>query len=146
MTCEHSARQCVRSVGTLSDLEAAMKVSIARLRDALQLRNAALRILNRVGDDITVADSERGYCHHIRQVKIEDLTIMCSRPERKQQLLDIWQGKKVFSIWWSDGLTPYVVAFHPGTWKRTLTRADLELTCDSIKCSDELKKWLLSGS
>lgn len=122
-----------------------MKVSNARLREALQLRDAALRILSRVGYDITVADSERGYCHHNRQAKIKDLTIMCGRPERKQ-LLDIWQGKKVFSISWSDVLTPYVVAFDPGTWKRTLTRADIELTLESIECSAELKKWLIRAS
>jgi hypothetical protein len=145
MAREHSAKQRARSVGTLSDLEAAMKVSITGLRDALQLRSAALRILNRVGEDVTVADSERGYCYRVRRVRIKDLTIMCSQLERKQQLLDIWQGKKVFSIRWSDGLPPYVVAICPGTWKRTLTRADLELTLDSIKFSAELKKWLLSG-
>jgi hypothetical protein len=119
-----------------------MKVSNARLREALQLRDAALRILNRVGYDITVADSERGYCHHNSQVKINDLTIMCSRPARAQ-LLDVWQGKKVFSISWNDGLTPYVVAFRPGTWMRTLTRADIKLTLESIECSAELKRWLI---
>jgi hypothetical protein len=63
-----------------------MKVSNTRLRDALQLRNAALRILNRVGDDITVADSERGYCHRTRQVKIKDLTIMCMPTQTRPAL------------------------------------------------------------
>jgi hypothetical protein len=111
-----------------------MKVSKARLTEALQLRDAALRLLNLVGHDITVADSERGYCHHNRQVKIDDLTIMCSRPGRGQ-LLDIWQGKKVFSISWTDGLPAYVVAFRPGTWKRSLARADVKFTLEAIECS-----------
>jgi hypothetical protein len=119
-----------------------MKVSKDRLREALQLRDAALRILNRVGHNITVANSERGYCHHSRQVKINDLTIMFSRPGR-EQLLDVWQGKKVFSISWNDGSTPYVVAFRPGTWKRCLTRADVKFTLEAIECSAELKKWLI---
>jgi hypothetical protein len=119
-----------------------MKVSEARLREALQLRDAALRILNRIGRDVTVADSERGYCHHVRQVKINDLTIMCSRPERGQ-LLDIWQGKKVFSISWNATSRPYLVAFCVGSWKRTLTRADIRLTLESIECSAALKKWLI---
>lgn len=119
-----------------------MKVSNARLREALQLRDAALRILNRVGCDITIADSGRGYCNHNRQAKINDLTIMCSRLGRGQ-LLDIWQGKKVFSISWNDGLPPYVVAFRPGTWKRSLTQADVKFTLEALECSAELKKWLI---
>jgi hypothetical protein len=121
-----------------------MKVSNARLREALQLRDAALRILNRVGYDITIADSGRGYCNHHRQAKINDLAITCSRPGR-EQLLDIWQGKKVFSISWTDGLTPYVVAFFPGPWKGSLTRADVKFTLEAIECSAELKKWLIGN-
>jgi hypothetical protein len=125
-----------------SESGTAMKVSKARLREALQLRDAALRILNRVGYDITFADSGRGYCNHNRQAKINDLTIMCSRLGRGQ-LLDIWQGKKVFSISWTDGLPTYVVAFRPGTWKRSVARADVKFTLEDLECSAGLKKWLI---
>jgi hypothetical protein len=113
----------------------------ARLMEALELRDAALRILNHVGYDMTIADS-RGYCNHNRQAEINDLTIMCSRFGR-WQLLDIWQGKKVFSITWTDGLPTYVVAFRPGTWKGSLSRADVKFTLEAIECSAELKKWLI---
>src|ERR1700730_11930631 len=51
-----------------------MKVSKARLEKALQLRDAAVRILTRIGYDAIIADSERGYCHRTIQAKINDLT------------------------------------------------------------------------
>lgn len=37
-----------------------MKVSNARLKKAVQLRDAAIRILNRMGNEAIIADSERG--------------------------------------------------------------------------------------
>jgi hypothetical protein len=52
--------------------------------------------------------------------------MLFSRPGG-EQLLDIWQGRKVFSISWNDFGPPYVVAFRPGSWQRLLFEADIEL-------------------
>jgi len=119
-----------------------MKVSTQRLTRALQLRNAALRVLSSTGYDITIADFEKGYCHRSKQAKVHGLTIMCSRPDR-QWLLDIWTNKKVFSIRWNNGVTPYVVAFRPGDWETILVRLDIAQTLDSVECSTTLKNWLI---
>lgn len=119
-----------------------MKVSKARLIEALQLRDAALRILNCVGYDLTIPDRQGRYFHNNRQAKINGLTIMSGR-FGCGQLLDVWQGNKVFSITWNDGFAPYVVAFRPGTWKGSLARADLKFALESVECSAELKKWLV---
>lgn len=121
-----------------------MKVSNARLKKAIELRDAAVRILNRMGNEAIIADSERGYCHRTIQAKINDLAILYSRPEHGH-LLDIWRGRKVFSIAWTATRTPYVVAFRTGEWERTLLQADAKLTWASIRCSFELKSWLTGG-
>jgi hypothetical protein len=94
-----------------------MKVSKARLDEALQLRDAALRILGRTGLDTILADRDRR--HHIRQVDMNGLTIMHSHPFG-EQLLDIWQGRKVFSVAWDATGTLTVVAFRPGDWQNLL--------------------------
>jgi hypothetical protein len=94
-----------------------MKVSKARLDEALELRDAALRILGRTGLDTIFADRNRR--HHTRQIEMNGLTIMHSRPAR-QQLLDIWQARKVFSVAWDATETLTVVAFRPGDWQDIL--------------------------
>jgi hypothetical protein len=94
-----------------------------------------------MGYEVVLADSERGYCHRVIQAKIDDLTILRSRPEHAH-LLDIWAGIKVFSITWTETRTPYVVAFRTGDWERRLLGAHAELTWDSVRCSSELKSWL----
>jgi hypothetical protein len=51
---------------------------------------------------------------------------MHSRPAG-EQLLDIWQGRKVFSIVWDVTGTLTVVAFRPSDWRdalRALAQAD----------------------
>jgi hypothetical protein len=101
-----------------------MKVSKTRLETALQLRDMACRILKHIGAVTTIGNS-RGDCAESREAKINDLIILCSRTGG-EDLLDIWQGIKVFSISWNDS-GPYVVAFRPGTWQRLLVEADIEL-------------------
>jgi hypothetical protein len=122
----------------------AMKVSSARLERAIELRDAALRILARIGYDAIIADSERGYCHRTKQAKINELTILYSRPEHGNSI-DLWKGRKVFSIAWRGNRIPYVMAFRSGDWERALLCADAELTWTSVKCSAELKSWLSGG-
>jgi len=119
-----------------------MKVSSARLERALQLRDAAVRVLNHIGYDV-IAGSEGGYCHYTRQAKLNDLTILYSR---RRHLIDVWQGEKVFSITWIAAEGPNVRAFRSGNWERVLLNTDAELTWTSVKCSPELKRWLRVGS
>lgn len=118
-----------------------MKVSNARLERAIELRDAALRILTHIGHDAIIADSERGYCHHTKQAKINELTILYSRPEHEHSI-DVWKGRKVFSIAWRGNRIPYVVAFRSGDWERALLCGDAALTWKSVQCSAELKSWL----
>jgi hypothetical protein len=117
-----------------------MKVSRARLERAEQLRDAALRILARAGHEVVISDEERGFCPRTIQVKVNGLTILRSWHER-EQLLDVWQFRKVFSIAWT-GTRTYLVTFRPGTWENILLGADAELTWASVRCSFELKRWL----
>lgn len=101
-----------------------MKVSQARLDEARQLRNAALRVLDRTALDTIVGD--RGVRHHTRQLEVNGLTIMHSAPAG-EQLLDIWQGRKVFSVIWDMTGTLTVLAFRSGDWLdvlRALAEAD----------------------
>jgi hypothetical protein len=121
-----------------------MKVSKARPEKALELRDAAMRILTRTGRNAIIADSERGYCHHVKRAKIDDLTVMYSSPEG-EHTLDVWQGTKVFSIAWRGTRTPYVARFCPGDWERILREKDVELTLSSVQCSIDLKSWLTGG-
>jgi hypothetical protein len=101
-----------------------MKVSRIRLEIALQLRDTACRILQHIGTVATIASS-RGDCHESREAKVKDLIILCSHHDG-EQLLDIWQRRKVFSISWNNSDTPHVVAFRPGAWQKRLFEADIE--------------------
>lgn len=119
-----------------------MKVSSARLERAVQVRDAALRVLRHTGYDFTIADTEKGYCHRTRKAKVDGLIIMWSRPGH-QQLIDIWVDKKVFSIRWNDAETPSLIAFRPGDWEAILMRFDISQILESVECSTELRKWLI---
>jgi hypothetical protein len=90
-----------------------MKSSIAKLNQAKQLRDAALTGLNRHGLDTIVGDRDER--KRTRQIEIEGLLIMHSRPAG-EQLLDIWQGVKVFSVAWDAAGSLTVVSFCPGDW------------------------------
>ena len=94
-----------------------MKVSKAKLSEARQLRDAALRLLDREGLDTILSD--RGTRHATRQIELDGFLIMHSRPAG-EQLLDIWQGPKVFSVAWDATGFLKVVAFRPGSWKDRL--------------------------
>jgi hypothetical protein len=96
-----------------------MKASKARLEEAIRLRNIALRLLELLGEDTTIPAYGGRYRVPVREVRANGLTIGYSR-SYGEELLDIWQGRKVFSIAWDAGETPYVVAFHPGSWQDTL--------------------------
>jgi hypothetical protein len=101
-----------------------MKTSAAKLNETKQLRDAALNVLDREGLDTILAD--RGTRHRTRQVEIEGLSIMHSRPAG-EQLLDIWHGVKVFSVAWDATGSLTVVVFRPGEWRgklRALAGAD----------------------
>lgn len=98
-----------------------MKVSKTRMKIALQVRDTACRIVRQIGTDTTIIDS-RGDWHPTREAKIGGLLILWS-PRGNEQLIDIWQGQKVFSISWSDS-GPYVVAFRPGSWMSLILSVD----------------------
>jgi hypothetical protein len=92
-------------------LKAPMKVSIARLNETKQLRDAALTVLNRNGIDTIIGDRDER--HRTWKIEIEGLSIMHS-PHAGEQLLDIWQGEKVFSVAWDATGSLTVVSFRPG--------------------------------
>jgi hypothetical protein len=94
-----------------------MKISAAKLNEAEQLRDAALIVLDRNGWDTIIGD--RGERHRTRQIEIEGLSISHSRPAG-EQLLDIWQGSKVFSVAWDATGLLTVVALRPGNWREIL--------------------------
>jgi hypothetical protein len=101
-----------------------MKVSKRRLETALQVRDTACRILTRIGT-VTTIDNARGNRYRCREVRIGDLLILWSRPS-DEQMIDIWTGRKVFSISWPHSGRPHVVAFRPGSWLGLLFSADFE--------------------
>lgn len=94
-----------------------MKTSMAKLNEAKQLRDAALSLLDREGLGTIVAD--RGTRHCTRQIEVEGLSIMHGRAAG-EQLLDIRQGPKVFSVAWDATGSLTVVAFRSGSWRDTL--------------------------
>jgi hypothetical protein len=94
-----------------------VKISRARLDEAQELRATALRILDRSGLDTILYDPQKR--HHTRQAEIGGLTIMHSSPQG-EQLLDIWQDRKVFSIAWDATGAIQVVSFRPGNWREIL--------------------------
>ncbi|TAH66374.1 MAG: hypothetical protein EWM45_11665 [Rhodopseudomonas palustris] len=71
--------------------------SKSKLVQALELRDAALTLLDRAG--LHTIHGDRGTRHHTRQVNIQRLKIMQSRLSG-EQLLDIWNGTKIFSVAW----------------------------------------------
>lgn len=98
--------------------EIAVKVSHTRLNEAKKLRESALRVLDRSGLDTIIYDHQKR--HHTRRVEVDGLTIMHSNP-KGEQLLDIWQGRKVFSIAWDATGAMQVVTFRPGDWRDSLS-------------------------
>jgi hypothetical protein len=80
----------------------------------------ALRLLDREGLDTILAD--RGTRHRTRQIELDGLLILHSRPAG-EQLLDIWEGPKVFSVAWDATGFLTVIAFRLGAW-RTIAGSD----------------------
>jgi hypothetical protein len=101
-----------------------MKISNVRLSEAKKLRDAALRLLDREGLDTILTD--RGTRHRTRQIVLDGLLILHSRPVG-EQLLDIWEGPKVFSVAWDATGFLTVIAFRLGAWRdrlRTIAGSD----------------------
>jgi hypothetical protein len=101
----------------VSIIEVLMKVSTARLNQARELRDAALSVLDHGGLDTILAD--RGKRYRTQQIEVGDLSVMLSRPAG-EYLLDIWQGKKVFSVAWDMTGSLTVIALRAGGWQSTL--------------------------
>ncbi|MGM5049524.1 hypothetical protein AB8A20_11665 [Tardiphaga sp. 604_B6_N1_1] len=101
-----------------------MKVSLARLNEARELRDIALALLDRHGSNVVLVDRSRKI--KTRQLEVGDLRIMQSAP-MGEQILDVYHGRKVFSVNWNDVDTIDVVAFKSGDW-RQLLRASGEKT------------------
>jgi hypothetical protein len=104
-----------------------MRVSKDRLEESIQLRDIAKRLVELLGEDTSIPAYGGRYRVPVRKVRVNGLTIGYSC-EHGEDLLDIWQGRKVFSIAWNAGETPYVVAFHPGSWQdilRAISRTPL---------------------
>jgi hypothetical protein len=100
-----------------------MKISMRRLEEALNLRDVALSILNsRIQRTGPVPDELAQY--NTRSMAVESLTILHGQPlSPNEDLLDVWDGRKVFSIAWNVDGEVRVVAFRPGTWQARLLAA-----------------------
>ncbi|WP_441255834.1 hypothetical protein [Tardiphaga sp. 285_C5_N1_2] len=94
-----------------------MKVSLARLNEARELRDIALTLLDRHGMNVILVDRHRQI--KTRQHHVNDLKIMQSAP-MGEQILDVYHGRKVFSVNWNDVDALDVVAFKPGEWRQVL--------------------------
>jgi hypothetical protein len=94
-----------------------LKVSNKRLDEARTLRDAALLLLDRSGSN-TLLLGDRKW-HKLRVLIVHGLSIQRSADEA-EHLLDIWQGRKVFSVRWGAVDAINVVAFRPGDWKDVL--------------------------
>ncbi|SNT02208.1 hypothetical protein SAMN05216374_2340 [Tardiphaga sp. OK246] len=94
-----------------------MKVSPARLNEARELRDIALALLDRQGMNVILVDRDRQF--KIRQHHVGDLKITQSAPIGAQ-ILDVYHGRKVFSVRWNDVDAIDVVSFKPGDWRQAL--------------------------
>jgi hypothetical protein len=98
-----------------------MKISQARLREAVDLKDLTLSMVAAHGMDKIITAAGGHSRHRVQSAEVAGLTIMYgSPPPAIEQRLDIWQGRKVFSITWDrTGLTQ-VIAFRPGEWQDVL--------------------------
>lgn len=94
-----------------------MKVSPARLNETRELRDIALALLDRDGSNVVLVSREMQI--KTRQVVVGDLKINQSAP-MGTQILDVYHGRKVFSLNWNDVDAIDVVAFKPGEWRQLL--------------------------
>ncbi len=108
-----------------------MKVSLARMNEARELRDIALTLLDRQGMNVILVDRDRQI--KIRQHHVGDLKIMQSAP-MGEQILDVYHGRKVFSVRWHAADTISVVAFRPGDWRQVLRAS-----------GDTKSEWPISG-
>ncbi|WP_194473527.1 hypothetical protein [Bradyrhizobium sp. CCBAU 51753] len=114
-----------------------------RRTTAIDLRDAALRILDRVGREDVFARAEANYRFRHTKYAIFSGLVIAWRRHRHTQFIDIWeQEETVFSIAWDGIHIPRLAAFQAGGWQKLVAKTDIELILDSVKCSAELKRWL----
>lgn len=94
-----------------------VKVSPARSKEARELCDIVLALLDRHGSNLALVDRDRRI--KTRQIEVGDLRIMQSAP-MGVQILDVYHGPKVFSVNWNDVDAIEVVAFKPGEWRQLL--------------------------
>lgn len=94
-----------------------MKVSLARMQECRELRDIALTLLDHHGSNVVLVDRNRQF--KTRQYHVGDLKIMQSIPGA-EPILDVYHGRKVFSVRWNDVDAIDVVAFKPGDWSHVL--------------------------
>jgi hypothetical protein len=98
-----------------------LKVSKARLAEAIELRDEALGIVATFGMDRIITATGGRSRHHTKVTEFAGLTIMYGTiPPGVEQRLDIWEGRKVFSIGWDRTGLAEVIAFRPGAWRDVL--------------------------
>ncbi|GEM_PF-3951951 len=94
-----------------------MKISLARMQESRELRDIALTLLDRHGSNVVLVDRNRQF--KTRQHQVGNLKIMQSAPGG-EPILDVYHGRKVFSVRWNDVDAIDVVAFKPGDWREVL--------------------------
>ncbi|MGM4998293.1 hypothetical protein AB8A05_06115 [Tardiphaga sp. 538_B7_N1_4] len=100
-----------------------MKVSLARLNESRELRDIALTLLDRHGSNVVLVDRNRQI--KTRQLDVGDLHIMQSAP-MGEHILDVYHGRKVFSVNWNDVDAIEVVAFKSGDWRQLLRASGIK--------------------
>ncbi len=94
-----------------------MKVSLARLNEARELRDIALALLDRHGSNVVLVVRDRKI--KTRQIEVGDLHIVLSAP-MGEHILDVFYGRKVFSVSWNGVDMIEIVGFKPGDWRQLL--------------------------
>lgn len=69
--------------------------------------------VRRLTVSVPLCETAVGVRHRTRQIEVDGLSIMHSRPQG-EQLLDFWQGPNVFSVAWDGTGSLTVVAFSSG--------------------------------
>jgi hypothetical protein len=98
-----------------------MNISAARLAEAIELRDIAVRLVMAHGVPRLVTTATGDCRHALNIAEIADLTIAYGNPSHSgEQRLDVWQQRKVFSIGWDRTGYVHVIAFNSGSWRDTL--------------------------
>ncbi|QQO14952.1 hypothetical protein JJB99_01800 [Bradyrhizobium diazoefficiens] len=99
----------------------------ARLLTANTIRNAALDVIDRTGIDCITTAGKRGRLIRIptKSATVNGLKISYRQLLYGRDLLEIWDGPKVFNVQGDANGRLNIVSFRRGAWERNSTRLHL---------------------